>query len=122
MLSPFQWDSTPPGYLNSSKNTARVIREAPLLLLVCREPDEDWLINDLVSIGAAVEHICLEAVNLGLGSLWIRDTAYTEQEILSRLAVPRMELVSAIAVGYPDEAPFPRPRKPLAELTLTPTE
>ncbi len=119
MLTLFeQRENTPPGYQNSSKNTAGVIKSAPILLLTFRQPDDDWLISDILSIGAAVEHICLEAVNLGLGALWIRDTEYTKEEICSFLGYPHLDLVSAISIGYPDQSPAPRPRKPLEELLL----
>ena len=67
-------DEELPGYVNSSRHTAQIIQNAPVLMLVFREPDELWIPGDLLSIGAAIEHVCLEAVNLGLGALWIRDT------------------------------------------------
>ena len=117
MLSPKNQDELP-GYWNSSKHSALVIKNAPVLILVFRDVDEYWAISDLVSIGAAIEHICLGAVDFGLGSLWIRDTAYTEAEICAHLGAQNMELISAIAVGHPDESPFPRPRKALEEIMM----
>lgn len=113
-----QKDIELPGYVNSSKSSANVILNAPVLILVLREKDEEWNIGDYLSIGAAIEHICLEAVNLGLGSVWIRDTAYTEQEICHEIGYDDLELVSGIAVGYADEAPSPRPRKSKDEIML----
>lgn len=107
-----------PGYINSSKYTAEIILNAPVLILAFKEHDEGWAIGDLVSIGAAIEHICLEAVNLGLGSLWIRDTAYTEKEICNFVGYNDLDLVSAIAVGYKDESPEPRPRKSREEIII----
>ncbi len=111
-----------PGYANSSKWSAKIIENAPLLFLVFREKDENWLIGDLLSIGAAMEHICLEAVNLGLGTVWIRDTAYTEKEIKEAVGYSELQLVSAIAAGYPDETPDPRPRKQINEILLNKKE
>lgn len=107
-----------PGYLNSSKSSANIIKNAPLLILVFREKDDIWTTGDLVSIGAAIEHICLEAVNLGLGSLWIRDTVYTEDEICKAVGYETLQLVSAIAVGYPAESPSQRPRKSQEEILI----
>ena len=111
-------DEKLPGYVNSSRHTAEIIKNAPLLILVFREPDALWTTGDLLSIGAAIEHVCLEAVNLGLGALWIRDTEYTEQEICEFCGYPQLQLVSAIAAGYPAEQPAPRPRKDPADLML----
>lgn len=119
MLTLFEQRDYPlPGYANSSRHTAKVIKNAPVLILVFRYPNEDWLISDTLSIGAAVEHICLQAVELGLGALWIRDTEYTKEEICALVGYPQLELVCAVAIGYPDEFPAPRPRKPLQEFVL----
>lgn len=107
-----------PGYVNSSKSSAKIINNASILILAYREKDDNWLIGDLLSMGAAIEHICLEAVNLGLGAVWIRDTVYTEEEIGKLIGYPDLQLVSAIAVGYPDESPKPRSRKPIEEIML----
>ena len=105
-----------PNYVNSSKYTARVIRNAAVLILVLREPDADWMGMDYLSIGAAVEHICLAAVNEGLGALWIGDTVYTEKEIRACFGCEDLELVCAVAIGYPLEAPEARPRKEMHEI------
>lgn len=91
---------------------------APVLLLVFREPDDGWRAMDYLSIGAAVEHICLAAVNEGLGALWIGDTVYTEQEIRARFDCTDLELVCAVALGYPAEAPAARPRKTMQDILL----
>lgn len=107
-----------PGYVNSSKSSAHIIENAPVLILVFRDRDPDWNTGDLLSIGAAIEHICLGAAALGLGAVWIRDTVYTQEEIAAYAGWPELELVSALALGHPAEHPDPRPRKPLGEILL----
>lgn len=107
-----------PNYVNSSKSSAQIIQNAPVLVLVFREPDEGWRNMDLLSIGAAVEHICLAAVSEGLGALWIGDTVYTEAEIRTHFGCEELELVCAVALGYPAEAPDMRPRKTMEEICL----
>ncbi|MDD7647884.1 MAG: nitroreductase family protein [Ruminococcus bromii] len=107
-----------PGYMNSSKYTAQTMLQAPALILVFREPDDGWFPMDMLSIGAAVEHICLAAVNEGLGSLWIGDTAYIEAEIRAHLGCTELELICAVSVGYAAEDPAPRPRKAMEEILL----
>lgn len=109
-----------PPYYTTSKHTAKVIRAAPVLILIFREEDEKWRDGDLLSIGAAVEHMALKAVDLGLGSLWIRDVVYTAGEIKALVGRPELHLVCAFALGYAAEAPAPRPRKALEELLLAP--
>lgn len=101
---------------SSVKATAKIIKEAPILILVFKQYNENWTTGDTLSIGGAIEHICLRATDLGLGSLWIRDTVYSQKEIAKLVDYENMELISAIAVGYPDEEPKQRPRKKLDEI------
>ncbi len=70
------------------------------------------LIRD-TSIG--IEHLVLEATNQGLGTCWI---AWFEPcEIAELLNVPADKYVQAIIpVGYADENPQARPRKPLESM------
>lgn len=107
-----------PGFVNSSKSSANIIKAAPVLILVFKDKDEDWDVGDTLSIGAAIEHICLEAVNLGLGSVWLRDTEYTKTEICTALGYPELDLISAVCIGYPNEDPAPRTRKGINEIVL----
>lgn len=107
-----------PGAINSAKFSAQIIKEAAAIILVFGEGDKDWLMPDLLSIGAAIEHICLEAVNLGLGSLWIADVLYTACEIVEYVGCTGLQLVSGVAIGYPGESPNPRPRKALDEVLI----
>ena len=64
---------------SSVKATANVMKEASILILVLKEYEDNWIIGDSLSIGGAIEHICLRATDLGLGSLWIRDIVYTQK-------------------------------------------
>jgi len=101
---------------SSVKATANIMKEAPILILVFKPKENNWIVGDSLSIGAAIEHICLRATDLGLGSLWIRDIVYTQKEIAHLAGKDDMELISAISIGYPDEDPKQRPRKKLNEI------
>ena len=101
---------------SSVKETSNIIKEAPILILVFKPKQDNWIIGDSLSIGAAIEHICLRATDLGLGSLWIRDIVYTQKEIANLVWKEDMELISAVSIGYPDESPKQRPRKKLNEI------
>lgn len=103
---------------SSVKATAQIIKEAPILILVFRPKDNNWIIGDSLSIGGAIEHICLRATDLGLGSLWIRDTVYTQEEIANLVGKDDMELICAISIGYPDESPDYKARKKLNEVLV----
>lgn len=74
------------------------------------------LLTDTQSIGAAVQTMILAAQNFGLATLWICDIFYCDSEICSWLK-RKEELVAAVAIGYSNQSPYPRPRKSLKEVT-----
>ena len=82
------------------------------------EPDYNHyrLLTDTQSIGAAIQNLLLAVTDAGLGGLWICDVFNVMEEISEWLKRPD-ELVAAVAIGYPAQSPFARPRKPLAEIT-----
>lgn len=107
---------------NSENPTAKVIKEAPILILVFKEKEDNQiednyqLVGDLLSIGAAIQNMCLRARDLGLGSLWIRNIANVSEEVSILTGHQDLELVCALALGYPNEEPKQRPRKELKEI------
>jgi nitroreductase len=63
----------------------------------------------------SIEHILLEANNLGLGTCWV--AWFTQEEIRPILNIPADKyVVGIITVGYTDEKPKARPRKRLEEI------
>lgn len=108
-------------------NTLRIIREAPLLIAVVNtngkspflpidSDDRVTEICDTLSIGAVVQNMLLAAENLGLGTLWIANTCFAYPELIELLKTDG-QLIGAVAVGYADEAPMPRPRKNIEEIS-----
>ncbi|MHA1860052.1 MAG: nitroreductase family protein [Candidatus Asgardarchaeia archaeon] len=69
----------------------------------------------VIDIAIAMEHIALEAVELGLGTCWIG--AFYEDEMKKLLRIPEdKKVVVCMTVGYPAETPPERPRKPFEVL------
>ena len=112
--------------LISAENTLRIMREAPVLVLVMNTHSGDPYglnfagkrvseIHDSLSIGAAVENMCLRATELGIGSLWIANTVYAHREITEALGT-KDQLSCAVIFGYPDEKPAGRPRRTFEEI------
>lgn len=63
----------------------------------------------------AIEHIVLEANNLGLGTCWV--AWFTQEEIRPILNIPADKYVVCIlTLGYANELPKARPRKKLEEI------
>lgn len=104
------------GYRSSVSPTANIIKQAPILILVFREKDDNWIVGDNLSIGACVQNMCLRATDLGLGTLWIRDIVYVAEDVAKMLGHENMELNCAVSLGYPNESPKMRPRKNLEDI------
>lgn len=103
---------------NSCNATGKAVLDASVMILVLRKDDKDWITGDTLSIGAAIEHMLLEATNMGLGSLWIRDTVYVEDKILKLIDEPELKLVSSLIIGYADERQHIRNLKSLKDTII----
>lgn len=73
-----------------------------------------------LDLGIAVEHMALQAAELGLGSCWVR--MFNQARLHEILGLPpEIEVVVLLPVGYPAEEPAPRPRLPMEQITLQPS-
>ncbi|NYZ75922.1 nitroreductase family protein [Candidatus Micrarchaeota archaeon] len=72
------------------------------------------------STSAAVENMLLAATALGLGSVWMCRPLRVEKtlnELRELFKIPsNYEIIGIVALGYPDEKPKPKERKPLKEI------
>lgn len=112
--------------IGAAEATVKVILSAPVLVLVFNsESRMKGLVRffssvmdvlDIQSVGGAVQTMLLAAQDLGLGTLWIGNVFFSMKKIC-RYVGRNEELIAAVAVGYPDEAPPPRPRKSREEVT-----
>ncbi len=98
------------------------VGEAPVVIAVFGDPDDspagyrqDPMVAYKQDPMIAVEHMCLTAVELGLGTCWIGPASpnYDVEEIKRFLGVPeRMYMTCLLPLGYPDQAPNAKSRKP----------
>jgi F420 biosynthesis protein FbiB-like protein len=106
--------------------TARVMERAPVTIFVFNpEGVHPWASHsveqtlmetvDTQSIGAAIQNMLLAAQGMGLGTLWMCDVWSAYQQLEAWLGESG-ELVAAVALGYPDEQPAARLRRPLSEV------
>lgn len=76
------------------------------------EKSPKWAIVDTT---IALEHMALEACEMGLGSCWIG--AFNEDEIKELLRIPeKYKVVALLPIGYPAETPQPRSRRNIHEI------
>ncbi|MBM7555765.1 nitroreductase family protein [Halanaerobacter jeridensis] len=65
----------------------------------------------------AIENMALQATELGIGSCWVM--MFNEDKLADRLDLDdNLELVSLLALGYPEEIPEQRPRLSLDEIVI----
>jgi nitroreductase len=106
------------------------MRVTPIAIVICaemrkagyyiKEPKEpvtdkgDWYMYD---VALAMQNLTLAAHALGLGTVHIG--AFDAIKVAETLGVPEGYAVVAMTpLGYPDEAPNPRPRKELNEIVF----
>ncbi len=69
------------------------------------------------SVAAAIGYLLLIFHQMGLGTVWMTGPMQAKGELERILHVPQgMDLVALIPVGYPDESPSPKERKPVKEV------
>ena len=101
---------------------------APVVIAVFGDPDDspagyrqDPMVAYKQDPMIAVEHMCLAAVELGLGTCWIGPASpnYDVEAIKTLLRVPeRMYMTCLLPLGYPDQAPNSRSRKPREKIVF----
>ncbi|MEM3615698.1 MAG: nitroreductase family protein [Candidatus Methanomethylicia archaeon] len=92
----------------------RFIGEADAVLIVLSNPEASprWYLQDPM---IAAENMVLQATELGLGTCYIG--AFDEAEVKRILDIPeKFKVICLLPIGYPDETPPPKPRKPLTEI------
>ncbi len=69
----------------------------------------------MIDGACATMYILLAAHALGLGAVWINALDHSEMKRILKIPENKF-LLCIIALGYPDEKPEPKPRKPLEKL------
>lgn len=90
------------------------IDEASVAIVALGDPaaSRKWHMLDPM---IAVEHMVLEATELGYGTCWIG--AFDEAAVKELLGIPEeLRVVCVLPIGVPDHSPPPKPRKPLSEI------
>ncbi len=96
--------------------------QPPLILAVCSQPQMGWVRKKYdqqsyaaVDAAIVVDHITLQAADLGLGTCWIG--AFDPQAARDFLKLPAdVEPIAFTPLGYPMDQPGKKIRKPLKDL------
>ena len=100
------------------------IEEAPVVIVVCANEERSSMgygfrgktLYCIQDTAAATQNILLTAYSLGLGTCWIG--AFNEDEAKKAINAPEeIRPVAIIPVGYANEAPTQRNRRPISQIT-----
>lgn len=96
--------------------------EPPYVICACGLPDQGWIRHKYdgknytdVDVAIVVDHITLQAAELGLGTCWI--AAFDPQAARDVLELPdHVEPLAFTPLGYPKDTRTEKERKPLSAL------
>lgn len=95
------------------------VAEAAAVMVCLANPEESAKVSSfegfLIDLAIAIENMALTAWDLGIGNCWIG--AFNEKTVKELLGIPEdLRVVSLLTLGYPDERPRIKNRKPLKEI------
>ena len=103
------------------------LRSAPIIIIVCGDHSVSWKRNDGkdhldLDISIAIDHLMLQAVELGLGTCWICN--FNAKLLTNNFNLPgNIEPVAIIPICYPNDSCDPNrhdfKRKSLTEIVHT---
>ena len=96
--------------------------EAPLVICACSLPEKGWERRRhdgenyaVVDVSIVVDHITLQAADIGLGTCWVG--AFDPDNAREILHLPdNVNPIAFTPLGYPNDTPKAKKRKPLEEL------
>lgn len=112
------------------KESNKEIIDAPILIIPCltmadmhRYPDAERVavehIMAIQSVAAAIQNLLIALHVYGLGACWHCAPLFCQEVVKEVLGLPDdYEPQAIVTVGYPDEHPSPKPRKPLEDIIL----
>jgi nitroreductase len=90
----------------------KFVEECSVFLAAIEDPEQKW---SRVDVTIMMDQMTLAAHEKGLGTCWIG--AFDKDKVGALLGVPaNRQVCVCLTLGYPDESPEGRPRKPAEEL------
>ena len=99
-------------------NRPAVFEKAGAIIAACSNSDEVMRCGQAIGpidVAIALEHICLQATELGLGTCWIG--SFYPEKVRQILGIPEnIVIIELMAIGYPaDSKPQPK-REPIENI------
>ncbi len=96
-----------------AENTVRIMQEAPCLIAVLNTNQHTPFAS--IENEKRIVEICDSLSIYGLGTLWIANTCFAYNELMDFIGTDS-QLTGIVAIGFANEAPAKRPRKPFEEI------
>ena len=101
-----------------STNKPEVFGKAGVIIAACSNSDEVMKCGQAVGpidVSIALEHIALQAAQLGLGTCWIG--SFQTEVVRAALGIPAdAAIIELMTIGYPAEAKKASVREPLEKI------
>jgi len=96
-------------------NSPEVFEKAGAIIAACSNSDYVMRCGQAISpidVSIALEHICLQATDLGLGTCWIG--SFDPEKVARVLGIPDdIQIIELMAVGYPADGRREPDREPI---------
>jgi len=97
------------------------VGQAPIVIACCAQTNNHVMACGQlcypIDVAIAIEHICLQAVEEGLGTCWIG--AFYEDPVKKLLDIPdEVRVVELLTLGYAGDKPSVKNRLPLEEIVM----
>ena len=101
-------------------NRPDVFEKAGAIIVACSNSDYVMRCGQAIApidVSIALEHICLQATELGLGTCWIG--SFYPEKVRKILNIPKdIKVVELLTLGYPADSPREKNRKPIDEIVF----
>jgi nitroreductase len=88
------------------------IEDASVFIVGIDDPAQKW---NRVDLTIALDELSLAAEERGIGTCWVG--AFDADKLANYLEVPKDKVITVcMSIGYPDESPEARSRKPMSEI------
>lgn len=104
--------------LGHAANDQMFIAEAPVIIVACSESDYVMRCGQSIGpidIAIALDHISLQAAELGVGSCWIG--SFYPEKVRAILGIPEnVQIIELMPLGYPADERKEPSRQPMNEI------
>jgi nitroreductase len=104
--------------LAEAANNQRFLENAAAIIVACSSSDDVMRCGQAIGpidVAIALEHICLQATELGLATCWIG--SFYPEKVRPILGIPAdIAIIELMAVGYPADSPKGPKREPIEKI------